>query len=50
VFAPDPETKLGATLELIIEPMFYPDVPPDGARGIAVFAAFTGTVGGGRAD
>jgi len=50
LFAPAPDTKLGGTLELIVEPMFYSNVPPDGAHGIAVFAAFTGTVGGGRGD
>lgn len=47
-FAPPKDLKLGATFELIVEPINFANVPPDGARGIAVFAALTATVGGGR--
>jgi hypothetical protein len=47
-FAPPPDLKLGATFELIVQPINITNVPPDGARGIAVFAALTATIGGGR--
>jgi hypothetical protein len=46
-FAPPPDLKLGATFEIIVEPIAMHDVPPDGVRGIALFAALTATVGGG---
>lgn len=49
-FAPAPRTKLGSTFEIIVEPLGLNDVPPDGARGIALYAALTCTVGASTTD
>ena len=45
-YAPPPNIKLGGAFEIIVEPLGLNDIPPDGVRGVALYAAFTATVGG----
>jgi hypothetical protein len=40
-----PDMVFGGTFELIVEPMRVRDVPPDGIAGVALYGAFTFTMG-----
>jgi hypothetical protein len=40
-----PDMTFGGTFELIVEPLRVHDVPPDGIAGVALYGAFTFTMG-----
>ena len=40
-----PDLVLGGTFEIIVEPIAFRDVPPDGVVDVALYAAFNMTVG-----
>jgi len=42
-----PDMLVGGTFEVIVEPITFADVPPEGIFAVALYGAFTFTIGGG---